>query len=145
MGAFCVFGVSRTHCRKLAEKSVPTSVAEGLSRRNLTASEWGGAVAIETARLFDESVKQVRISPELDAPQFCRDWIASAPGETKLTKIMCRGDKVDKHGAEMMREGVPVQTWLDYDENAARKIPAHPPQFPFSAPSAADDLTRRPT
>ena len=69
----------------------------------------------EVNRLFLISEKQVRISPELDAPQFCRDWIASAPGETKLTKIMCRGEKVDKHGAVVMRLGAPVLTWLDYD------------------------------
>ena len=92
-------------------------------------------MAIETSRLYDESVKQVRISPELDAPQFCRDWIAAAPGETKLTKIMCRGDKVDKHGTVIMRQGAPVQTWLDYDENAAHKIPPNPPQFPFAGES----------
>jgi hypothetical protein len=135
MGAFCVFGVSRTHCRKQAEKSVPVSVSVRPHEVFLTAAEWGGAVATETNRLYEASVKQVRISPELDAPQFCRDWIAAAPGETKLTKIMCRGDKVDKHGSVIMRQGAPVQTWLDYDEHALRKIPPHPPQFPFAGPN----------
>lgn len=91
-------------------------------------------MATETARLYDESIKQVRISPELDAPQFCRDWIAAAPGEVKLTKIMCRGDKIDKHGSVVMRHGVVVQTWLDYDANEVRKVPPIPPQFPFAAP-----------
>lgn len=44
MGAFCVFGVSRTVCRKLAEKNVPTFVSEaGKKVRHLSAAEWGGA------------------------------------------------------------------------------------------------------
>lgn len=42
MGAFVVFGVSRTHCRKQAEKNIPTFVGTGLAKRNLTAAEWGG-------------------------------------------------------------------------------------------------------
>lgn len=119
MGAFCVFGVSRQVCRKKAEASVP---ADGVitdannKKRSLTAAEWGARVMSEANRLFDESVKQVRISPELDAPQFCRDWIAAAPGEVKLTRIMVRGAKVDKHGATVLKDGAPVLTWLDYDE-----------------------------
>jgi hypothetical protein len=141
MGAFCVFGVSRTHCRKQAEKNIPTYSGAGPTRRERTASEWGGLVAAETSRLYDESIKQVRISPELDAPQFCRDWIDAAPDEVKLTKIMCRGDKIDKHDAVMMRQGAPMQTWLDYDEKAALKIPPHPPQFPFAAQLRADATT----
>ncbi|MES2323255.1 MAG: hypothetical protein V4633_13405 [Pseudomonadota bacterium] len=134
MGAFCVFGVSRQLCRKAAEKSVPTAapVEPGQRRHELTAAEWGALVAVETARLFAESEKQVRISPELDAPQFCRDWIAASPGEVKLTKIMCRGDKIDKHGAVVMRDGAAVQSWHDYDPNAKPKIPAHPPQFQWA-------------
>ena len=42
MGAFCVFGVSRTNCRKQAEKNIPTFIIVGLTRQNLTAAEWGG-------------------------------------------------------------------------------------------------------
>jgi hypothetical protein len=41
MGAFCVFGVSRQVCRKLAEKSVPTHCPE--LKRELTAPEWGAS------------------------------------------------------------------------------------------------------
>lgn len=114
MGAFCVFGMSRQVCRKLAEKSVPTYDSQ--TKKSLTAAEWGARVTAEADRLFDESEKQVRISPELDAPQFCRDWIAAAPGEVKLTRIMVRGQKVDKHGAAVVKDGIPVLTWLPYDE-----------------------------
>jgi hypothetical protein len=114
MGAFCVFGVSRQVCRKLAEKSLQTYDSQ--TKKSLTAVEWGAHVAAEADRIFDESEKQVRISPELDAPQFCRDWIAAAQGEVKLTRIMVRGQKVDKHGAAVVKDGVPVLTWLPYDE-----------------------------
>lgn len=119
MGAFCVFGVSRQICRKLAEKSVPTYDSQ--TKKSLTAPEWGERVSAEADRLFVESEKQVRISPELDAPQFCRDWIAASPGDVKLTRIMVRGPKVDKHGAVVMKEGASVLAWLPYDE--ATKTP----------------------
>jgi len=115
MGAFCVFGVSRSACRKVAEKNVPTWDSQ--AKRSLSAPEWGARVAAETERLFEQTEKQVRISPELDAPQFCHDWIASQPGEVKLTRLMYRGPKIDKHGAAVVRDGVPVLTWLPYDES----------------------------
>jgi hypothetical protein len=83
---------------------------------------------IEIDRLFEVTERQVRISPEFDAPQFCRDWIAAAPGEVKLTRLMCRGEKVDKHGAVVVRDGVPVLTWLPYDETAAWPRPFGEPQ-----------------
>lgn len=127
MGAFCVFGVSRQVCRKTAEKNVPTRCPK--LGRELTAAEWGTRVFEETARIFAASEKQVRISPELDAPQFCRDWIAAQPGEVKLTKLMCRGPKMDKHGAPVIRDGVPVLTWLPFDENTVWPRP-------FGEPSA---------
>lgn len=121
MGAFCVFGVSRSGCRKLAEKTVP--LVEKHTKRVLTAAEWGELVKAEGDRLFGESMKEGRISPELDAPQFCRDWIAAQPGEVKLARLMCRGPKIDKHGAAVVRKGVPVLTWLPYDETIALPRP----------------------
>lgn len=114
MGAFCVFGVSRQVCRKLAEKLV--SVIDKDSGRSLTAPEWGERVKAAGDRMFSETAKEGRISPELDTPQFCRDWIAAQPGEVRLTRLMCRGPKVDKHGAVVIRKGAPVLTWLPYDE-----------------------------
>lgn len=82
--------------------------------------------------MFAESERQVRISPEFDAPQFCHDWIAASPGQVKLTRLMCRGEKIDKHGAVVTRLGAPVLTWLPYDENSVWPRPfgeaAHQPQ-----------------
>lgn len=126
MGAFCVFGVSRQVCRKLAEKAVPTYSKE--LKREMTAPEWGACVAIEADRMFEESEKQVRISPELDAPQFCHDWIAASPGDVKLTRLMYRGPKIDKHGAVVLKDGVPSLTWLPYDD-------AKPVARPFGEPA----------
>jgi hypothetical protein len=126
MGAFCVFGVSRQVCRKLAEKNIPTYDSE--LKRSLTAPEWGVRVAAAGDRMFEESVKQVRISPELDAPQFCRDWIAASPADVKLTRVMYRGAKIDKHGAVVLKDGAPVLTWLPYDE-------AKPAARPFGEPA----------
>lgn len=117
MGAFCVFGVSRQACRKLAEKGVSTW--DKTTGRALTAPEWGDLVKAAGDRLFGETMKEGRISPELDTPQFCRDWIAAQPGEVRLTRLMCRAPKIDKHGAVVIRKGAPVLSWQPYDETAA--------------------------
>lgn len=129
MAAFCVYGVSRSQCRKQAERDTKTFVfdEEG-NRRELTVQEWGNRVRAATERLFAlasaEPAKRAKISPEFDAPQFCRDWIAASPGEVAHTMIMYRGPKVDKRGAVVMRLGQPVLTWLEYDQN-------HPWPRPF--------------
>lgn len=115
MGAFCVFGVSRSVCRKQAEKKVSTVRVIDGKRINLSAPEWGELVAVETERLFAESEKQVRISPELDAPQFCRDWLAAGPGEVRLARIMVRGPKLGKDDKPVIRKGAPVMAWLPYE------------------------------
>lgn len=117
MGGFCVYGVSRQHCRKQAEKQVSTT--DPKTKRSYTPVEWGELVSDLTEKLFAESSKQVRISPELDAPQFCRDWIAASPGEVKLTRLMYRGEKIDKHGAVVLKDGAAVLAWLPYDEAKA--------------------------
>ena len=124
MGAFCVFGVSRQVCRKQAERKVPTVKIVDGERVGLSAPEWGVLVATETERLFAESEKQARISPELDAPQFCRDWIAAGPNEVRLTRIMVRGPKIDAAGKPVIRKGAPVMTWLPYDDPRAAAAPA---------------------
>lgn len=122
MGAFCVFGVSRQVCRKQAESSVKTIDKE--TGRHLSVTEWGERVRAEGDRVFAETERQVRISPEFDAPQFCRDWLAVTPGEVRLARIMVRGPKTDDNGKPMMRKGSPVMTWLPYDEASARQTPA---------------------
>jgi len=116
MGAFCVFGVSRQALRKTVENKIPTWRFEGEERIELTVQEWSALVAAEVERLFAESEKLVRISPELDAPQFCRDWIAVSPAEVRLAQIMVRGPKVDGDGIPVVRKGAPVMVWQPYSE-----------------------------
>jgi NAD-dependent oxidoreductase involved in siderophore biosynthesis len=70
----------------------------------------------EADRLFAASDKAVRISPEFDAPQFCRDWFAVDPTQVKLACIMVRGPKVGDDGKLVLRKGVQVMTWLPYVE-----------------------------
>lgn len=113
MGAFCVFGVSRQVCRKRAERKIPTFCPK--LEREMSPAEWGMRVAEEGDRVFAESSKQVRIFPEFDAPQFCRDWIAVSPSEVRLTRLMVRGPKTGGDGKPVVRKGVPVLTWLPYD------------------------------
>ena len=94
MGAFCVFGISRSNCRKAAEKDTPTVE----NKRNIPIEEWARRVAVKTEELFETVIRRVKVSPELDAPQFCRDWLATQPGEVKQPVIMVRGPKFDAQG-----------------------------------------------
>ena len=95
MGAFCVFGISRSKCRKTAERK--TSNMEG--KIGLTITEWARRVAELADHMFnDPEAKREKVSPELDAPQFCRDWLAAQEGEVRQPLIMVRGPKIDKHG-----------------------------------------------
>jgi hypothetical protein len=112
--------MSRTLARQKAEKKVPTAVGVGKDRRALTQPEWMELVRKEAATIFETAERSVKISPEFDAPQFCRDWIAVAPGEVRLTKIMARGAKTDAEGNRVLRDGRPVMTWLEYDQAAAK-------------------------
>ena len=124
MGAFCVFGVSRSLCRMKAEKKAPTVVGSGKDRRYVPIGEWAETVKSMAVELFESERKQVKISPEFDAPQFCRDWIAVSPDEVRLTKIMVRGPKTDEKGKAVLRNGVPVMTWHEYEQAAAKALAA---------------------
>jgi len=48
---------------------------------------------------------------------------------------MCRGPKIDKHGAPVIRDGIQVLTWLPFDENAVWPRP-----FGESAAAPAREL-----
>lgn len=67
-------------------------------KRALPIEEWAGRVAAMAAELFETTDKRVKVSPELDAPQFCQDWINAQPDEVRHAVIMVRGPKVDKNG-----------------------------------------------
>lgn len=122
MGAFCVFGLSKAACKATAERVLPSYEIYGEVRRELTMEEWRIKRDAMASKLLQESEKVVRISPEFDAPQFCRDWIAVAPGEIRLAKIMVRGPKVDGGGNPVKRKGVQVMTWVEFSEKSGASI-----------------------
>jgi hypothetical protein len=118
MGAFCIYGVSRSICKANASKMVGPFDIE--LRRSLTAEEWASKRDALTDRMFAATKRRVKISPELDAPQFCRDWLAAGPENVRDTVVMVRGPKIDKHGREVKKDGVVVQTWLEYRAECER-------------------------
>ena len=66
----------------------------------------------------------MKISPELDTPHFCIDWIAADPSHVRDTVLMVRGPKRDKAGNPVIKNGAPAETWLPYEDECKRlKIP----------------------
>jgi hypothetical protein len=116
MGAFCVFGISRTVCKTLAARKTP----EREGREPVPIAVWAARRDALAEQLFIDSTRRVKISPELDAPQFCRDWLQADPGNVRDTVLMVRGPKVDKHGNAVTRNGIQVETWLNYEGECAR-------------------------
>jgi hypothetical protein len=111
MGAFCVFGISMTECLRMAEKKTP----EVEKDKPISIEEWARRRDKLARELFDSSDKRKKVSPEFDAPQFCESWLAVDPSHIRLPKIMARGPKIDKNGDVVIRNGVPVQTWVEYE------------------------------
>lgn len=116
MGAFCVFGISRTVCKTTAARTTPTR--EG--KEPVPIDEWSKRRDSLAEKLFADSTRRVKISPELDAPQFCRDWLRTDPDSVRDTVLMVRGPKVDKHGNLVTRNGVQVEAWLEYEGECKR-------------------------
>lgn len=130
MTGFCVFGISKSLCKKLADKKQETfeyvdgqgALAGKPVRRSFSIQEWAIKRDELAALMFAESVRRVQISPNFDAPQFARDWIESARFEVRDCIIMARGEKVDKHGGPIIKGGVPVMTWIEYDPSKAMEF-----------------------
>lgn len=110
MSAFCVFGVSKSICKKTAERKIAVT-------EKITIEQWAKKRDEMAEALFDGDARRVQISPKFDAPQFAEDWINSARHEVRDCVIMVRGEKVDKHGGPIIKGGVPVMTWVEYDAN----------------------------
>lgn len=115
MGAFCVFGVSKSICKDRAGKKVSETYDPDLKRMP-TVPEWAEKRNALAEKLFEEQIKREKISPEFDAPQFCRDWVAADPFHVKMPIIMVRAEKTDKNGERVIRKGVPVMTWVEWVE-----------------------------
>lgn len=119
MGAFCVFGVSRSACLTSAQRRTPERDPKTL--RAYSIGEWALLRDAMAEKLFNETTRLTKISPELDAPQFCRDWLAIDPDNVRGAIIMVRGPKMDKNGNPVKRNGVVVEIWLEYEAECARR------------------------
>ncbi len=124
MSGFCVFGISKSHCKKQANNKQKTfefvaSPYSATGRRvEPGIAEWVVRRDELAEKLFAETTRAVQISPKFDAPQFCADWIASAPSEVRNCVIMCRMQKIDKNGKPVLRGGVFLTTWAEYAPKA---------------------------
>lgn len=110
MSAFCVFGMTESLARHLAQRRSPPPEAE---------TEAGYASWLnEQIDTIMESSKVRQVSPEFDAPQFCHDWISLArrAGRAVGLTIMVRDTKRDKYGSPVFRKGTetPIMSWRPY-------------------------------
>lgn len=114
MSSFCVFGISRSDCKRIAEKKVSTYDPE--KKVDMSLAEWRLRADAFAESLFNEMDRAKQISPAFDAPQFCIDWInvGARGGQIKSPTVMVRGQKIDEEGVPVKRNGKPVITWLPY-------------------------------
>lgn len=92
MGAFVVFGSSRTAAKKKAEREVIYGFDKKLNRM-ISLAEWRDRVEARAKEIFG-TAKESPISPEFDAPQFCEDWI-------RIAKNSIRGECIKKRITEI--------------------------------------------
>ncbi|WP_009522296.1 hypothetical protein [Imbroritus primus] len=115
MGGFCVFGVSKTACKDRARRN--TKTYSPTLKRELTIREFENLVSEKADALFAGDAKPKQISPEFDAPQFCREWIEVAlrDGSIRSASVMARKQKVDGNGKPVHgRAGRPLFVWAPY-------------------------------
>jgi hypothetical protein len=118
MSGFCVFGVTRQDCLKRARAKVRT--IDPKTKKELSPAEWAERVQVVADELFNIA-KSKQISPAMDSPQFCVDWIdvGERTGQIRGAKIMAKGKKVDAKGRERTRKGIPVIGWVPYEAAAS--------------------------
>ena len=110
MSAFCVYGMTDVIAKLSASMKFPPRDREG--SREAFYEE------------FQEHIYQTsahrQVSPTYDAPQFCHDWIelAKKTMRTRGLRIMCRGQKIVKHGAPRINKKTkePVIGWVPYEQ-----------------------------
>lgn len=92
MGAFCIYGISYSDCLAEAEKKVSAIEFVGPDEwRNLTLGEWAAKRDKMARELFDNGTRLTRVSPEFDAPQFCKGWLAVNPANVRNAEIRVWG------------------------------------------------------
>lgn len=113
MTSFCIFGVSKSTCKKQAEAKVPTGAWKELGRPP-TIQEWAAKRDEIAAELFERADRRVQVSPAFDAPQFALDWLNVDRSQVRWPLLMVRGEKIDAEGNTVVRKGAPVLTWVEY-------------------------------
>lgn len=116
MGAFCIYGISYSDCLAVAEKKVSATEFVGKDEwRNLSLAEWAEKRDRVAKELFENGTRLTRVSPEFDAPQFCKDWLAINPANVRNAELRVWGGKKDANGEPVLRKGKPVITWVKYE------------------------------
>ncbi len=110
MSAFCVFGMTEVVAKQSADKKSPPRGWKGTRE----------AFQEECQDRIYRTGAHRQVSPAFDAPQFCREWIGLAQKQMRVRglKIMCRGEKLDKHGAPRINKKTkqPVIGWIPYEQ-----------------------------
>jgi len=116
MSAFCVFGMTETVARRLAERQFDTHWAKLTKeqRDSLTPEDSRTWIESRTMEILEgDRVQQV--SPPFDAPQFAREWIdlARRTAKARRCEVMVRCEKRDRHGARVISKAtnLPVMGW----------------------------------
>ena len=92
MGAFCIYGISYSDCLAVAERKVSATEFVGKDEwRNLSLAEWAAKRDKVAKELFENGTRLTRVSPEFDAPQFCKDWLAINPANVRNAEIRVWG------------------------------------------------------
>lgn len=114
MSAFCVFGVSRSDCKRIAEKKV--SFYDKEKERDLTMEEWRAAVDALAQDLFATTTRHRQVSPNFDAPQFAREWAALAQrcDHANGADIRVRTAMLDGEGKPVKRKDKILMTWKHF-------------------------------
>ena len=110
MSAFCVYGMTDVIAKQSASRKSPPRDWEG------TREEFREDLQ---ERIYKNGTHR-QVSPAYDAPQFCREWMELAKKHMRARglKIMCRGEKLDKHGAPRINKKTkqPVIGWVPYEQ-----------------------------
>lgn len=105
MSAFKVYGVSYKKCLERARKKT--------SSEGLTPGEWEEECKKNADSLFASS-KPVAISTAMDAPKFCREFIALCDPDHHRCLSVYAYQKTKGTVQSGKRKGMPRYAWLPY-------------------------------
>lgn len=120
MSAFCVFGMTKTAAKALAQQQFDRAwpgLSEEERKRFPTDEDVAREVEARAALLLVDGASR-QVSPPFDAPQFAQDWInlAIKTDGARRCRVMCRGYKRDENGNPRISKatGKPMEGWVTY-------------------------------